>query len=153
MWSYQLPRWEYSHLRCHSRNPWGPTTRKRDNWLNVEYVADMMIFLALPSNIQHCKYWLQSFPMFKMTKGNIHLENIAKILGEYRRAETLFNFVVPCNAFVKAWALQQVHNWCKCLPENVNSCQNIWILIQICQIRTSVDVITCEQQVNHGEDQ
>merc|ERR550517_1097037 len=58
---------------------------------------------------------LPSTSNFSSRGGNIHihdatvgtlgaqpLENVANVLGEYRRAETLLNFVVPTNAFVKA---------------------------------------------------
>ena len=44
----------------------------------------------------HCQYALQS------QHGNIHLEDVSNVLGEYRRAETLLNLVVPANPFVKA---------------------------------------------------
>ena len=57
------------------------------------------------------------------TLQNIHLKDVSNILGEYRRAETLLNLVVPANPFVKAWALQQVHDGGKCLPENTVNCQ------------------------------
>ena len=49
----------------------------------------------------------------------IHLEDIANILCEYRRAETLLHLVVPIDAFVKAGALQQVDNGSKRFPGDV----------------------------------
>ena len=50
----------------------------------------------------------------------IHLEDIANILCEYRRAETLLHLVVPIDAFVKAGALQQVDNGSKSFPAVIN---------------------------------
>ena len=81
-------------------------------YLLIFYVAKFVLSISLATfsyvkqgNINlkiHFHNLLQNFPMFIMTKGDIHLENIANILGEYGRAETLLNLVVPSNAFVKA---------------------------------------------------
>ena len=66
----------------------------------------------------HCQYALET------QRGNIHLEDVSNVLGEYRRAETLLNLVVPANPFVEAGALQQVHDGGKCLPENAHNCES-----------------------------